>query len=230
MPKLKIAFLAGALAVAGSAALAVELPDTGSKNFSRGRRHPELISTMKRRRCPRRTADTTERDWSAVDEAAPAQPMRSPRSASCPWAPTRPVRHRPQIRLSRCCRREREAAAGRVCQRPSGTVGQKCVARFRRASARHGKSGAPTRLAPARRGNATATAASALCRRRQRGVGQSRPRRHISGAMGKIAFRQDARARQRFCRARRAPRRHRARRRGGARRWRTGAPASDATS
>ena len=71
MLKLKITFLAGALAFACLPALAVELPDYGSKNFNPSGDTPSYFAN-EAAPVSARTADTTQGDWSAVDEMAPA--------------------------------------------------------------------------------------------------------------------------------------------------------------
>jgi hypothetical protein len=73
MLKLTITFLAGALAFACLPALAVELPDYGSKNFSPSDDTPSYFANESTP-VSARTADTTQSDWSAVDEMAPARP------------------------------------------------------------------------------------------------------------------------------------------------------------
>ena len=73
MLKLTITFLAGALAFACLPALAVELPDYGSKNFSPSDDTPSYFANESTP-VSARTADTTQGDWSAVDEMAPARP------------------------------------------------------------------------------------------------------------------------------------------------------------
>ena len=73
MLKLTITFLAGALAFACLPALAVELPDYGSKNFSPSDDTPSYFAN-ETAPVSARTADTTQADWSAVDEMAPARP------------------------------------------------------------------------------------------------------------------------------------------------------------
>lgn len=73
MLKLTITFLAGALTFACLPALAVELPDYGSKNFSPSDDTPSYFAN-ETAPVSARTADTTPRDWSAVDEMAPARP------------------------------------------------------------------------------------------------------------------------------------------------------------
>jgi hypothetical protein len=73
MLKLKITFLAGALAFACLPALAVELPDYGSKNFNPSGDTPSYFAN-EAAPVSARTADTTQGDWSAVDEMAPARP------------------------------------------------------------------------------------------------------------------------------------------------------------
>jgi hypothetical protein len=72
MLKLKIAVFTGALAFASLPALAVDLPDYGSKNFSPADDTPAYLANES---VPvaARTADTTERDWSEVDAMAPAR-------------------------------------------------------------------------------------------------------------------------------------------------------------
>ena len=73
MLKLTITFLAGALAFACLPALAVELPDYGSKNFSPSDDTPSYFANESTP-VSARTADTTQSDWSAVDQMAPARP------------------------------------------------------------------------------------------------------------------------------------------------------------
>ncbi len=73
MLKLTITFLAGALTFACLPALAVELPDYGSKNFNPSGDTPSYFAN-ETAPVSARTADTTPRDWSAVDEMAPARP------------------------------------------------------------------------------------------------------------------------------------------------------------
>jgi hypothetical protein len=80
MLKLTIVLLAGALAITAVPALAVDLPDYGSKNFSPSGDTPSYFAN-EAAPVSARTADTTERDWSAVDEMAPARPFESTRSA-----------------------------------------------------------------------------------------------------------------------------------------------------
>ena len=142
MLKLKIGFFAGALAIAGSSALAFELPDTGSKNFSASGDTPTYF---KNEQAPvsARTADTTERDWSAVDEVAPARAAAEPRS----------VAHRnPGLRQGRYASFHRSAkyavgvsgarvAASRFSNAHTGR--STAVGAGKTSSARHGKSSAP---------------------------------------------------------------------------------------
>jgi hypothetical protein len=71
--KLTITFLAGALALAGPPAFAGDLPDSGSKNFDPPGDTPSYFSN-ETAPVSARTADTTERDWSAVDALAPDRP------------------------------------------------------------------------------------------------------------------------------------------------------------
>jgi hypothetical protein len=71
--KLTIAFFASALACASSPGLAIDLPDTGSKNFSPSDGTPTYFAN-ENESVSARTADATERDWSAVDAIAPARP------------------------------------------------------------------------------------------------------------------------------------------------------------
>ena len=78
--KLTIAFFASALAFASSPGLAVDLPDYGSKNFSPSGDTPTYFANEDVS-VSARTADTTERDWSVVDEMAPGRPGARSRSA-----------------------------------------------------------------------------------------------------------------------------------------------------
>jgi hypothetical protein len=67
---LVVAFLAGALALAGVPASGLELPDYGSKNFSPSSDTPAYF-TNEAAPVAARTGDTTANDWSAVDAEAP---------------------------------------------------------------------------------------------------------------------------------------------------------------
>lgn len=73
MLKLTITLLAGALAFACLPAFAVDLPDYGSKNFSPSGDTPSYFAN-EAAPVSARTADTTQGDWSAVDEMVPARP------------------------------------------------------------------------------------------------------------------------------------------------------------
>ena len=73
MLKLTITFLAGALTFACLPALAAELPDYGSKNFNPSNETPSYFAN-ETAPVSARTADTTQGDWSAVDEMTPARP------------------------------------------------------------------------------------------------------------------------------------------------------------
>ncbi len=73
MLKLTITFLTGALAFACLPAFAVELPDYGSKNFNPSGDTPSYFAN-EAAPVSARTADTSQSDWSAVDEMAPARP------------------------------------------------------------------------------------------------------------------------------------------------------------
>jgi hypothetical protein len=83
MLKLTVTFLAGALTLASFPAVAFDLPDTGSKNFSPSDDTPTYF---KNETAPvsARTADTTERDWSVVDEAAPTRSVAEPEPTAHP--------------------------------------------------------------------------------------------------------------------------------------------------
>ena len=119
MLKLTITFLAGALTFACLPALAVELPDYGSKNFSPSDDTPSYFAN-EAAPVSARTADTTPRDWSAVDEMAPA------RSAS--------YRHSGQHGRYAVGQRSGRHAAGRS----TGTV-QSARGAVRTTSPKHGK-------------------------------------------------------------------------------------------
>ena len=80
MLKLTITVLAGVAAFAYVPAFAVDLPDYGSKNFSPSGDTPSYFANESAP-VSARTADTTERDWSAVDEMAPARRYESARSS-----------------------------------------------------------------------------------------------------------------------------------------------------
>lgn len=85
--KLTIAFLGGALAFAAFPAVAIDLPDYGSKNFSPSGDTPSYF-TNETAPVSARTADATASDWSAVDTIAPA----SSAAASAPALHTSAVR------------------------------------------------------------------------------------------------------------------------------------------
>lgn len=78
--KLTIAFLAGMLVLASPPVFAVDLPDYGSKNFDPSGDTPTYFAN-ENESVSARTADTTERDWSAVDAIAPTRPAEFARSA-----------------------------------------------------------------------------------------------------------------------------------------------------
>lgn len=73
MLKLTITFFASALTFACLPVFAGDLPDYGSKNFSPAGDTPSYFANESTP-ISARTADTTESDWSAVDEMAPARP------------------------------------------------------------------------------------------------------------------------------------------------------------
>jgi hypothetical protein len=75
--RLTITFLAGALALVGFPACALDLPDSGSKNFSPPVDTPSYFSN-ETAPVSARTADTAENDWSAVDALVPDRPARHP--------------------------------------------------------------------------------------------------------------------------------------------------------
>jgi hypothetical protein len=83
--KLSIAALAGALGFASFSALALDLPDSGSKNFSPAGDTPTYFAN-ERLPIAARTADTNANDWSAEEAAAPimstARPATSAHSSS----------------------------------------------------------------------------------------------------------------------------------------------------
>jgi len=131
MLKLTITFLAGALTFACLPALAVELPDYGSKNFSPSDDTPSYFAN-ETAPVSARTADTTPRDWSAVDEMAPARPaFEGTRSAY--------THSRGHGRYAFGQRSGRHAAGGSHSARVAGGGGGKAV---KTTSAKHGKTGA----------------------------------------------------------------------------------------
>jgi hypothetical protein len=75
--RLKSAGFAGALALASLPAFALELPDSGSKNFSPGSDTPTHF-TNEAAPVSARTADTTATDFSAEEAAAPIPSMGRP--------------------------------------------------------------------------------------------------------------------------------------------------------
>jgi hypothetical protein len=131
MLKLTITFLAGALAFACLPVLAVELPDYGSKNFSPSDDTPSYFANESTP-VSARTADTTQSDWSAVDEMAPARPsFGGTRSAY-----THSRGHGRYAIVQRSGRHGAERAAGKA-QSAHGAVG----AKHGKPSARHARSG-----------------------------------------------------------------------------------------
>jgi hypothetical protein len=131
MLKLTITFFAGALSFACLPALAVELPDYGSKNFSPSDDTPSYFAN-EAAPISSRTADTTPRDWSAIDEMAPARPaFEGTRSAY--------THGRGHGRYAIGQRSGRHAAGRSHLARVAGGAGGKAV---RTMSAKHGKAGA----------------------------------------------------------------------------------------
>jgi hypothetical protein len=135
MLKLTITFLAGALSLACLPALAVELPDYGSKNFSPSGETPSYFAN-ETAPVSARIADTTQSDWSAVDEMAPARPIfEGTRSAH-----THSRGHGRYAVAQRSGRHGSGRSAGRVHSAHSaGVGGSKAV---RTTSAKHGRPGA----------------------------------------------------------------------------------------
>ena len=131
MLKLTITFFAGALSFACLPALAVELPDYGSKNFSPSDDTPSYFAN-EAAPVSARIADTTQSDWSAVDEMAPARPaFESTRSAY--------THSRGHGRYAIGQRSSRHAAGRSHSARVAGGGGGKAV---RTMGAKHGKAGA----------------------------------------------------------------------------------------
>jgi len=81
--RLMIAGLSGALALASAPALALDLPDTGSKNFSPGNDTPTHFANES---VPvsARTADTTASDFSAEEAVAPVPSAVRPAASGHP--------------------------------------------------------------------------------------------------------------------------------------------------
>jgi len=131
MLKLTITFLAGALAFACLPAFAVELPDYGSKNFSPSDDTPSYFAN-ETTPVSARTADTTQSDWSAVDEMAPSRPAFGGTRSGY----THSRGHGRYAVAQRSGRHGAGRAAGRV-QSAHGAVG----AKHGRPSARHASSG-----------------------------------------------------------------------------------------
>jgi hypothetical protein len=75
--RLRIAVLAAALTIIGLPASAVDLPNSGSKNFNPPSGTPSYFSN-ETVPVSARTADTTENDWSAVDALVPDRPAQRP--------------------------------------------------------------------------------------------------------------------------------------------------------
>ena len=131
MLKLTITFLAGALAFACLPAFAVELPDSGSKNFSPSDDTPSYFAN-ETTPVSARTADTTQSDWSAVDEMAPSRPAFGGTRSGY----THSRGHGRYAVAQRSGRHGAGRVAGRV-QSAHGAVG----AKHGRPSARHASSG-----------------------------------------------------------------------------------------
>ena len=135
MLKLTITFLAGALSFACLPAFAVELPDYGSKNFSPSGETPSYFAN-ETAPVSARIADTTQSDWSAVDEMAPARPIfEGTRSAH-----THSRGHGRYAVAQRSGRHGSGRSAGRVHSAHSaGAGGSKVVGTT---SSKHGRPGA----------------------------------------------------------------------------------------
>jgi hypothetical protein len=132
MLKLTITFLAGALSFACLPALAVELPDYGSKNFSPSGDTPSYFAN-EAAPVSARTADTTQGDWSAVDEMAPARPtFDGTRSAHT---------HGRHGRYAVAPRSGRHGAGRGYSTHAAGGGGGKASAKHGKPSARHASSG-----------------------------------------------------------------------------------------
>ncbi|HMD64280.1 MAG TPA: hypothetical protein VKF83_09935 [Stellaceae bacterium] len=137
MLKLTITFLAGALAFACTPALALELPDSGSKNFSPSGDTPSYFAN-ETAPVSARIADTTERDWSAVDDAAPAGPTVE-RSRS---AHTSAGRHGRYAVAQRSGRHVAGRSSGKAHLVRAASVRNTAASTAKTTSAKHGKPGA----------------------------------------------------------------------------------------
>jgi len=79
--RLTITLLAGMLALVGLPAFALDLPDSGTRNFSPPIDTPSYFNN-ETAPVSARTADTTERDWSAVDALAADRPAAQPSASA----------------------------------------------------------------------------------------------------------------------------------------------------
>ena len=152
--KLTIAFFASALAFASSPGLAVDLPDSGSKNFSPSDGTPTYFAN-ENVSVSARTADTSERDWSAVDAIAPARPLGHSR-----WAHRAAGRHGRYAFAHGSGRHTTSSAAGRSYGTRSFSVryhavpvgaGKTMSAKHGRLGGRHASAATPDTAIQARR-------------------------------------------------------------------------------
>ena len=151
MLKLRVILLAGALAVATVPALAIDLPDYGSKNFSPSGDTPSYFAN-EAAPVSARTADTTQHDWSAVDDmAATEQNFEGTRSAYTDGgqhgrysvAHRRPSRHTAG-KYGGTTRSVRASAAGGYAGKTAhnSAAQTRNVSAARTTTAKHGKPGA----------------------------------------------------------------------------------------
>jgi len=132
MLKLRIMLLASGLALATAPAVAVDLPDYGSKNFSPSGETPSYFANESAP-VSARTADTTERDWSAVDEMAPARSFEGARSAHS---------HRGRHGRYAVAARSGEHGAGRYAGKVHSATQTRNAGSARTTTAKHGRAGA----------------------------------------------------------------------------------------
>jgi hypothetical protein len=132
MLKLRIILFAGAFAIAAAPAVAVDLPDYGSKNFNASGDAPSYFAN-ENAPVSARTADTTERDWSAVDEMAPARSFEGVRAAHS---------HRGRHGRYAVAPRSGGHGTGRYAGKVHSAAQTRNGGSARTTTAKHGKSGA----------------------------------------------------------------------------------------
>jgi hypothetical protein len=169
--KLTIITIVAALALASAPALAFDIPDYGSKNFSPGSDTPSYF-TNESVPVAARTADTTERDWSAVEAVAPerSEVAAAPRSNT--------ERHGRHLSAQRSWKHTvgKSKAKGHSTRLAKASTGKAAKTASLHGPAKQAR--VITKASPARMANAKSTASSATAQSDKATAAKTRTAKH----------------------------------------------------